>query len=334
MAHAVSAINTAELLDSLTEQRRDRPGVSTTTLNLIAFVDDAATPARLLDRLRTFAQKHPCRAIVLDGTRTGDRHVNATSTEDGDTVMTQSEEIMLGVAALEADELHSIVHDLLIPDVECALLWVGRKLRDPRFDALASLGGTIVVDSSRSADAREALHGVAQLGESSGRRFRDLAYLRLLPWQDMIAQFFDDADLAQELPAITRVEIVSGSEPEAYYFAGWLASRLGWKPCGRNELCNAAGEKITVGIEQRGDPRRVLRVALSSKHSVFCAELDPDAPDLVCLTVTGKPGRDRRCAPLHDVDSVSLMEQAVLVPSADPVFAEALGMARAILDSV
>jgi glucose-6-phosphate dehydrogenase assembly protein OpcA len=329
----VSAINTAELLHSLTEQRRNRPGVSTTTLNLIAFTDDAASPARLLDRLRTFAQKHPCRAIVLDGAHTGERHINATSTEDGDTVFTLSEEIVLGVAAMEADELHSIVHDLLIPDVGCALFWAGRELLDPRFDALASLGTTIVVDSSRAADASEALRGVAKLSGSSDRYLRDLSYLRLLPWQDMIAQFFDDAELARELPAISRVEIVSGSEPEAYYFAGWLASRLAWKPCGRNELCNTEGDKITVGIEKRGDPRRVQRVLLRSKHDVFCAELDPDAPDLVCLTVTGKTRRDRRCAPLHDIDSVSLVEQAVLIPRTDPVFTQALGMARAILDS-
>jgi glucose-6-phosphate dehydrogenase assembly protein OpcA len=329
----VSAINTAELLHSLTEQRRDRPGVSTTTLNLIAFMDDAASPARLLDRLRTFAQKHPCRAIVLDGSHSEERRVNATSTEDGDTVFTLSEEIVLGVAAMEAEELHSVVHDLLIPDVECAVLWAGRELRDPRFDALASLGTTIVVDSSRAADASEALHGVAQLSASTDRYLRDLSYLRLLPWQDMIAQFFDDAELARELPAIARVEIVSGSEPEAYYFAGWLASRLEWQPCGRNELCNAAGEKIALGIEKRGDPRRVQSVVLRGAHSAFSAELDPSAPDLVCLTVTGTPSRDRRCAPLHDIDSVSLVEQAVLIPRTDPVFAESLRMARAILDS-
>jgi len=330
----VSAINAAELLDSLTEQRRDRPGVSMTTLNLIAFIDDGASLLRLLDRLRTFSQKHPCRAIVLDGSRSEERCVNATCTEDGDTVFTQSEEIVLGVASMEAKELHSIVHDLLVPDVDCALFWAGRELRDPRFDALASLGATIVVDSSRAADTTEALHGIAQLSGSTGRYLRDLSYLRLLPWQDMIAQFFDDAELARELPAIARVEIACGSEPEAYYFSGWLASRLEWKPCGRGELCNAAGEKITVGIEKRGNPRRVQSVVLRSARCVFAAELDPQAADLVCLTVTGTPSRDRRCATLHDIDSVSLVEQAVLIPSNDPVFAEALSMARAILDTM
>ncbi len=329
----MSAINAAELLDALTEQRRDRPGFLTTTLNLVAFIDDAAALVRLLDRLETFTHKHPCRAIVLDGSRAGERRAHATCTQAGDTIFTHSEEIVLGVAELEPNELHSIVHDLLIPDVACALFWAGRDLRDPRFDALASLGATVVVDSSRAGDAKEALRGIAQLSASTDRYLRDLSYLRLLPWQDMIAQFFDDAQLAQELSAIVRVEIVSGSEPEAYYFAGWLASRLKWKPCGRNELCNAAGKTITVDIEKRGEPRRVQSVVLRSKRTVFSAELDPQASDLVCLNVSGSPSRDRRCAPLHDIDSVSLVEQAMLIPRNDPVFAEALQLARAILDN-
>jgi hypothetical protein len=53
----------------------------------------------------------------------------------------------------------------------------------------------------------------------------------------------------------------------------------------------------------------------------------------VCLTVTGKPNRNRRCAPLHDVDLVSLVEQAMFLPHKDPIFIDSLEMARAILDS-
>ena len=96
--------------------------------------------------------------------------------------------------------------------------------------------------------------------------------------------------------------------------------------------CNEAGDTINVDIERRGDPRRVLSVILRSKHCAFAAELDPETPDLVCLSVTGKPHRDRRCAPLHDVDLVSLVEQAMFIPSKDPLFDETLQMARAILD--
>ncbi len=290
---------------------------STTTVNLIAFAEDPATIPRLRDRFSTFAQKHSCRAIFLDATRAGER----------------TDETVLGVAGMPAEKLRSTVHDLLIGGVGSALFWAGRDLSDPRFEALASLGTTVVIDSSRAADGLASIQKLAEISASSDRFVRDLSYLRLLPWQDMVAQFFDDEELAQELPRIAAVQVVSGSEPEAYYLAGWLASRLHWKPCGRNELCNDAGEVIHVDIERRGEPRRVLSVVLRSKTCAFTAELDVDSADVVCLTVTGKPQRDKRCAPLHDVDLVSLVEQAMFVPHKDAVFAEALQMARAILYS-
>jgi len=280
-------------------------------------VEDPASVPRLRDRFSTFSKKHACKAIFLDATRAGDR----------------DEEMVLGVAGVKAEELRSIVHDLLTADLGSALFWAGRDLSDPRFEALASLGTTIVVDSSRAADGKASIKKLAEISASTDRSVRDLSYLRLLPWQDMVAQFFDDDVLARELPHIAGVEVVSGSEPEAYYFAGWLASRLHWKPCGRNQLCNDAGETITVEIERRGDPRRVLSVILRSKNCAFEANLDADSPDLVCLTVTGKPNRSRRCAPLHDVDLVSLVEQAMFLPRKDPVFIDSLEMARAILDS-
>ncbi|HEX5273751.1 MAG TPA: glucose-6-phosphate dehydrogenase assembly protein OpcA [Candidatus Rubrimentiphilum sp.] len=289
---------------------------STTTVNLIAFAEDPSTVQRLRDRFSTFAQKHSCRAIFLDATRSG-----ATS-----------EETELAVAGMPADQLRSTVHDLLAGGVGSALFWAGRDLNDPRFEALASLGTTVVVDSSRADDGKASLQKLAEINASTDRFVRDLSYLRLLPWQDMVAQFFDDAELAQELPRIAGVEVVSGSEPEAYYFAGWLASRLHWRPCGRNELCNDAGDVITVEIGRRGEPRRVLSVVLRSKHCTFSAELDAHSADVVCLTVAGKPERERRCAPLHDVDLVSLVEQAMFVPHKDAVFTETLHMARAILD--
>lgn len=292
--------------------------VAPITVNLIAFVEDPATVSRIRDRFATFAQKHACKALVLDATRPASE---------------RSEDLVKGVAGLQAGELRAIVHDSIVAGIGSALFWAGNDLSDPRFEALASLGSIVIVDSSRAADGQASICTLAEIHKDPARYVRDLSYMRLLPWQDMIAQFFDDGELARELPAIARVELVSGSEPEAYYFAGWLASRLQWKPCGRHELCNDAGETITVAIERRGDPRRVLSVVLRSGASAFSAELDPDSPDLVCLSVTGKSPRDRRCAPLRDVDLVSLVEQAMFVPHRDAVFGEALHMARAIIES-
>jgi len=163
---------------------------STATVNLIAFVEDPASVPRLRDRFSTFSKKHACKAIFLDATRAGD----------------QDEEMVLGVAGMKAEELRSIVHDLLTADLGSALFWAGRDLSDPRFEALASLGTTIVVDSSRAADGRASIKKLAEISASTDRSVRDLSYLRLLPWQDMVAQFFDDDELARELPILPALK--------------------------------------------------------------------------------------------------------------------------------
>src|SRR5579859_2534829 len=128
----MSAINTVALLDELSEQRRDRPGVSTSTLNVVAFIDDRERLDRIISRLETFTLKHPLRTIVLDACGTRERRVKTSCSQIDDTVLTQSEEIVLGIDALEPNELRSVVHDLLIPDVGCSVFWAGKNLADTR----------------------------------------------------------------------------------------------------------------------------------------------------------------------------------------------------------
>ena len=43
----------------------------------------------------------------------------------------------------------------------------------------------------------------------------------------MIARFFDDPALREELYSLRSVRIVSGSDAEALYLGGWFASRAG-----------------------------------------------------------------------------------------------------------
>ncbi len=147
----------------------------------------------------------------------------------------------------------------------------------------------------------------------------------------MIAQFFDDPELAAELPHLARVEVVTGSAPEAFYLVGWLASRLSWDACGKYEFCNVDGGTIKVDVRQDGLPRRVHSVYLHSASSVFGASTQKDAEDLICLTVEGAKQRPRRCVPLHDVDMLSLVERAIFMPRSD-VYAQTLHMVERLLE--
>jgi hypothetical protein len=157
--------------------------------------------------------------------------------------------------------------------------------------------------------------------------------MRLGPWQEMIAQFFDDPGLAAELPRIERVEIAAGSRAEGYYFVGWLASRLQWDLCGKNEFCNPQGGRISIKFVREGQPRRVKRIELHSARTTFRAQLQDDSPDLVCLTVEGGAKREKRCAPLHAIDILSLIEQAILLPNNDELFRDSLQKAKMLVEA-
>jgi len=154
--------------------------------------------------------------------------------------------------------------------------------------------------------------------------------MRLAPWQDMIAHFFDDRSFLEDLQRIVRVEITAGSSAEAYYLVAWMASRLRWKPCGRFALCDESGRSIEVSLKHDGGLRRVLRVALSTEDSTFSAELT-DSPDTVCLSVSGVKSAPKRCSPLQHIDNLSLLEKAFLVPARDEVFEESLGVLHELL---
>ena len=85
----------------------------------------------------------------------------------------------------------------------------------------------MLLDSSGKVRGEEAIRELGEfLTRFPGVALQDLAFLRLAPWQDMIAQFFDDPALREDLFSLTALEIESGSAAEALYLAGWLGSRL------------------------------------------------------------------------------------------------------------
>jgi len=331
----MNAINVEDLLGALAHERRDRGGVSTTSLNVIAFVEnDDRLLHWMADTSDAFAEAHGFRIVLLDGSRTPENHsVRTHCREIRDTLVTSLEQIQLGVSGMGAPELRSVVHDLLVPSVQNVLLWGGNHVGDERFSSLADLTERIVLFSAASNAALESLRELTRLHDTPlAARIRDLAYMRLLSWQDLTAQFFDEPDLAQELPSLTGIDITSGSDPEAYYLAAWLASRLGWEPCGDLQFCNAARDNISVNFHKEGLPRRIRAIRLHSKACTFGIAISPDAEDLICLTVEGDKPRPMRCVPLHDVDIVSLVERAIFSNADGGVYLETLDVLRRLFE--
>ena len=147
----------------------------------------------------------------------------------------------------------------------------------------------------------------------------------------MIAHFFDDPNLMEELFAIRKLEIISGSEAEALYLGGWLASRLGWMACAHDEFCDRDGLPVPFAHRREGAARRVRSVAVSTGSSAYSAALTPSDEGVVGVSVTGDKARAERLVPLQSIDNASLIERAILEPASDEVFATALSMVGKIL---
>ena len=190
---------------------------------------------------------------------------------------------------------------------------------------------SVVVDSSGTTSDDATIRDLTQFMATYNRvSLRDLAWMRIAPWQDVVAQFFDDHALRDDLASINRIEIVTGSQAEALYLGGWLGSRLGWQAAGRTRFHSRTGQPIPLEIVLAGEKRRVRKVTLVSKGSQFIAELG-ERGDTVALEVTGEKAHPPKYTPLQSVDSKSLIERAILVSGTDEIFETALRMVRDLL---
>jgi glucose-6-phosphate dehydrogenase assembly protein OpcA len=268
-AHVDSVDDISPILEEL---RRIRKCVGTgeqgiaprvATLNFVVFVDDPAHREWVLERAVRVAEKHPCRLIVLDSTRSGGGVDVATTTRESGGAITINERVDIAVGNVGHASIHALVAELSVHDIPTILWWSGARLLQSRtFGGLSAQASSVLVDSSGMAAGAETIR---ELGEFLSRfpsvALADLAFMRLAPWQDMIAQFFDDPALREDLFSLTSLDIESGSEAEALYLAGWLASRLSWQPAGhasfraRDEGRQAA--RAAGGTDQHGfDLRR------------------------------------------------------------------------------
>ncbi|GAC1571386.1 MAG: hypothetical protein NVS3B7_01410 [Candidatus Elarobacter sp.] len=327
---------------SLDDIRAKRAGtkLSASTLNFIVWIDDPDRREWVLERAAKLSEKHPSFTLILDhtGARHGDATVTSTAHESGSrdahsphTV--QGECVQIDVSNAGTPAIAGYVTDLCPSSIQTVLWWSGMcEASRPIFEELLPLVHTLVVDASASRADDSAIRLVAEFHSSHPNvRLRDLAWLRLRPWQDMIANFFDDPNLLSELFSIRRLHIESGSEAEAFYLAGWLASRLDWRASGRDAFADRDGNVIRFERVRDGEIRRVQSVCLDSEASWYHGEVSHDDPQVVTVWVEGDHAREPRLFPLQAIDNASLLERAILETGTDEVFERALRSVATLL---
>lgn len=315
------------VVEELARLRHATGDMTAATMTLVVFFEDDSVAGWVTQRTHAIAEKHPSRVLLLDGTQTEDTH-------RADQACTRGEWVELGCKGSSADALRAALAALALPEAPIVLAWIGRTIaNDERFLALARAAHTVVVSSSVVFTDNRALDDLIVFVERHPEiAVQDIAYLRLAAWQELVAEFFDEPDLLDELTRLRDVQVSAGSDAEMYYLLGWLASRLGWSPCGGNQFCNAAGDIIRFSLVREGPPRRLSRVVLASANVSFAAFVHPNDDAAVCLRISGAKEREERSAPLHTMDIASLIERAILNTSRDDVFLQSLIAARQILD--
>ena len=334
--HVSSVGDVAGILERLCQARAGAAGrtsASAVTMNFVVFVDDAERRDWILERAALVAEKHPSRAIVLDSTGvTEGIDVSCNARESGGATIL-NERVDVGVADLDHATIAGMVRQLAIAGCPTVLWWSGAGLLESRtFSGLVELADPIVVDSSGRARDEATLRELVEFE----RRYplvalHDLAFMRLSPWREMIAQFFDDPALRDDLFSLRALEIDSGSKAEALYLGGWLGSRISWEALDPHTFRARDGGTVSFTRTPKGDGRRVVRVVLTSEDSRYIAALADDNESVVRLSVEGKQAKSGWLVPLHAVDTTSLIERAILAFSRDPIFETTLQTVRGLL---
>lgn len=145
-----------------------------------------------------------------------------------------SEQIILRGDAEAGPLVPSAVRALLVGNLPTVLLDLHGGEPRPWIQDLADHADLVLADTSESPTLEDAASVWRAIDADNENRVRDLAWSRLAPWREIIAEGFDTADRASACRNMRDITFEHGS-PEGQgvpscllLLAGWLASRLGW----------------------------------------------------------------------------------------------------------
>jgi len=349
------------------------PHARASVLNLIVTVVDGEAADRVVHTLMDLGVRHPSRAIVLVPQPGSDAHpIDARISTHCHDVATGGdrvcyEEVVLTVRGDAAAHLSGVVAPLLIHDLPTSVWWPGDPpFADPVFDQLVEMGDHLIVDSS---DFRELLDGLRRL--SSVRRrsgVGDLVWERLRWWQELTAQFFDTPRFRRYLPNLSRLHIRYATAPaasrraedrevalgvaapmsQALLYAGWIATRLGWRrhrtlePLadgrfhlrleGRYEMVDLLVEPTETDTVRPGE---LLSVRLASVGEAGAAQFIVDRDGDGATVATNADGMTallRRVA-MELPSEAELLSSQLTMDVVDPLYEDALRAAAILLAS-
>lgn len=352
------------------------PHARASVLNLIVTVVDADAADRVVRTMMDLGIRHPSRAIVLvaDPEAHGEAIDARISTHchpmGGEDDRICYEEVVLTVRGEAARHLSGIVAPLLIHDLPTHVWWPGDPpFGHPVFDQLVGMADRLIVDSSDFGDLLTGYRRLSNLRRRSG--VGDLLWDRLGWWQELTAEFFDVPRFRRYLAnlnrlvlryAVANTDAGPGHEPgmtdvapgvrspisQSLLYAGWLASRLGWRrdraldglrDGGMRLRLESRYEMIDLQIEavptDAYRPGELLNVHLRALGETGAAEfiIDRDGDEATVATNADGMTALLRRVPMDEPREADLLSADLITESNEPIYEAALRAAAVFLST-
>lgn len=244
----------AALRTLLAERHQQRGAVQPARVLNLVVICDHSYRGEIENRLKQVGRFHPSRTILV-AVRPNQTTLDAwasMATEDNGVLSVARERVEVNVGEKALESLANVVAPLVVPDL-ATLVWAphGHAIAE---DALREMAQIVLVDSLDD-EVGAALDRVAALQRDL--YVVDLAWLRSTPWRERVAAAFDPPEFREELRSVSAVTIRhrEDSVAPAALFAGWLASRLRWKP---GRLTKHGGTVHGRAAARSGDVRITL----------------------------------------------------------------------------
>jgi glucose-6-phosphate dehydrogenase assembly protein OpcA len=264
---------TPDAIDAaLRSMLREIHGVNATlaparVLNMVVIVDHA-WKGEISNRLARVGRYHASRTVVCaveDGRRTLDARAVMSYEGPGEQHGVMHEQVVMEIGPDHLRNLKTVIDPVLLSELP-TLMWAPHG-HDDAVGSVLDMIDVVLLDSDDLPEPFGGLRRAAELLESV--YVVDLAWLRTTPWRERLAASFDPPARRPRLSEISALTVRHRPESAATgsLFAGWLASRLGWR---------AGPLYSTTGAELRGK---------SGDVEIALEPAGQDAPGLAGITV-------------------------------------------------
>jgi glucose-6-phosphate dehydrogenase assembly protein OpcA len=325
------------------EGGRRQPPIRSSVMNLVVYVSRAEDAVLVTDAIAALTERHPSRTIcVVTDPNAPTSSLDASVTTHCGTAHSGRlcwEQIHITAHGATAAHVPGVVIPLVRPDLPTYLWWIGAVPYEAElFRHMVDLCDRLIVDSGFFARPVE---GLAQLAAhkqrtAGDRGVGDVHWMRLTPWRNLAAQFFDGEELRPYASCIDSVRLgythdeqTHGGLGQALLLAGWLTSCLGWSP--RPRAAWRHGDTVHLEAERPAEGRSGtvaidIRRQATGELSGFSPIATDALPPTASATGPGGPGcraaaASGRLAPSADMDGLVSLRLTATLQGVPGVFA-------------